>query len=56
MKSRVMVEEEASTREERVDMEADSTSTMTMPRMREGRVDSMRGITASKPSAATSTL
>ena len=37
-------------------MEAESTSTMTTPMIMLGRVESIRGMTASKPSAATSTL
>lgn len=49
-----MVEELVRTSEERVDMEAESTSTMTMPMMIGERVASICGMMASKPAAATS--
>ena len=55
MKSRVRVELEVRTREERVDMEAESTRITTTAMRRVGRPESMAGITASKPSAAMST-
>ena len=48
-RSRVTVEEEVSTREDRVDMEAESTRMMTMAMRMSGRLESMAGITASKP-------
>ena len=54
MRANVMVEAEVRTREERVDMDADSTSTITIPMMMAGRLESIRGMTASNPSAFTS--
>ena len=50
-----MVDELVSTRDESVDMDADSTRTMTMPMMTAGNEDNISGITASNPSALTST-
>ena len=47
IRSRVRVELEVSTREDRVDMEADSTRITTTAISRSGRPDSMVGITAS---------
>lgn len=47
IKSRVRVELEVSTREERVDMDADSTSMTTIPINRSGRPDSMAGMMVS---------
>ena len=55
-KSSVRVELEASTREDRVDMEADSTRMTTTAIKRAGRPDSMVGMTESKPLAAMSIL
>ena len=52
--SSVSVEEEVSTSDDRVDIEAASTSTMTMAMMTGERVLSIVGIMASKPLAATS--
>ncbi len=43
-RSRVSVELEVSTREDRVDMEAESTRTMTIPIRRSGRVESIWGM------------
>ena len=54
MRSSVMVEAEVRTRLDKVDMDADSTSTMTMPMITAGREESIRGTTASNPSARTS--
>ena len=48
-RSSVMVELEVSTRELRVDMEADSTRITTTASRISGRPESMAGITASKP-------
>ena len=42
-RSSVMVEDEVSTREDRVDMEAESTRMMTMAISTSGRLDSMAG-------------
>ena len=50
-KSSVKVELEASTKELRVDIEADSTKITTMAMSRSGRPESMVGITESKPPA-----
>ena len=47
MKSSVKVELEASTREDRVDMEAESTRITTTAMSAAGRPESMAGITAS---------
>ena len=47
IKSSVRVELEVSTSEDRVDIDADSTSIITIPINRSGRVDSIDGITAS---------
>ena len=47
IKSRVRVELEVSTREERVDMDADSTSMTTIPISRSGSPDSMPGMMVS---------
>ena len=47
MKSRARVELEVSTREDSVDMEAESTSMTTIPINRSGRPESMAGITES---------
>ena len=55
MKSSVRVELEVSTRELRVDMEAESTRITTTAIRVAGRPESMAGMMASKPSAATST-
>ena len=49
-----MVEAEVRTRLDRVDMDADSTSTITTPMITAGRLESIRGTMASKPSAFTS--
>ena len=54
MRSRVMVEAEVRTRLDRVDMDADSTRTITTPMITAGRLESIRGTMASKPSAFTS--
>ena len=43
----VSVEDDVSTSEDSVDMDADSTSTITRPISTSGRVDSMVGITES---------
>ena len=51
MKSSVRVELEASTRDERVDMEAERTRMTTMAMRMAGRPESMVGITESKPPA-----
>ena len=47
MKSRVSVELEVSTREDKVDMEADSTSITTMPIRISGSPESMAGMIVS---------
>lgn len=54
IKSRVMVEPLVKTSDERVDIEAERTSTITIPITIGERVESIAGITASKPSACTS--
>ena len=52
-RSRVMVEEEVSTREDRVGMEAESTRMMTTAIRKGERLDSMVGMMLSYPSAGT---
>ena len=54
-KSSVSVELEASTRDDSVDMEAESTRMTTTATITSGRPESMAGMMASYPSAATST-
>ena len=51
-KSIVSVELDAITSDERVDMDADSTSSTTRPIRASGRYDIIVGIMASKPSAS----
>ena len=53
IKSRVRVEAEAITREERVDIEADKTSIITTPIRTGDRPESMEGIMESKPLSLT---
>ena len=53
MRSRVMVEPLVSTREDKVDMEADKTSTKTMAMRTSGIPSNMVGMMASKPLSAT---
>ena len=54
-KSKVSVELEAMTRDDSVDMDADSTSNTTRPIRTSGRPDNMAGMMASKPSVSTFT-